>query len=123
VQWWLTLRAVDVKGQYLRMTADEATIAKAAGGIAPGRFRWADGITWGMIDSDVTILTKTPSKTEDSAPDALEFDLTLLPEVRARRLSIPAAQRVGPVIVDRKGMPFNHYTWSDKFRQYRRAAI
>jgi hypothetical protein len=123
VQWWLTLGAVDVRWQYLRLTAEEATIAKAAGGIARGRFRWADGITWGMIDSDVTILTKTPSKTEDSAPDALEFDLTLLPEVRARRLSIPAAQRVGPVIVDRKGMPFNHYTWSDKFRQYRRAAI
>ena len=71
----------------------------------------------------MTILTTTPSKTEDSAPDALEFDLTLLPEVRARRLSIPAAQRVGPVIVDRKGMPFNRYTWSDKLRQYRRAAI
>ncbi len=122
LQWWLTLRAVDVRGQYLRMTAEEAAIAKAEGGITRGWFRWADGITWEMIDSDVTILTKTPSKTEDSAPDALEFDLTLLPEVRARLRSIPAEQRVGPVIVDRKGMPFNRYTWSDKFRQYRRAA-
>ncbi len=123
MQWWHSLRPVDVRGQNLRITAEEATIAKAAGGIARGRFRWADGITWEMIDSDVTILTKTPSKTEDSAPDAVEFDLTLPPEVRARRLSIQAAQRVGPVIVDRKGMPFNRYTWSDKLRQYRRAAI
>jgi len=58
VQWWHSLRPVDVRGQNLRITAEEATIAKAAGGIARGRFRWADGITCGMIDSDVTILTK-----------------------------------------------------------------
>ncbi|MCV2877571.1 recombinase [Sedimentimonas flavescens] len=122
LQWWLTLRAVDVRGQYLRMTPEEAATAKEEGGIIRGWFRWADGITWSMIDRDVTTLTKTPSKTEETAPDALEFDLVLVPDVRARLLSIPPEKRVGPVIVDRKGMPFNRYTWSDKFRAYRTEA-
>jgi len=122
MQWWLTLRAVDVRGQYLRMTAEEAAKAEDEGGIVRGGFRWADGLTWSMIDRDVTLLTKTPSKTEEAAPDALVFDLCQIPEIRNRLLATPADKRVGPIIVDRHGLPFDRFAWSDKFRAYRRAA-
>ncbi|MGA0617544.1 recombinase [Paracoccus sp. KR1-242] len=122
MQWWLTLRAVDVRGQFLRMTADEAAKAKEEGGIVRGWFRWADGLTWSMVDREVKTLTKTPSKTEDSAPDTLVFDLCQVPEIRSRLLATPVEKRVGPIIVDRNGIPFDRFAWSDKFRAYRTAA-
>lgn len=102
-QWWLTLRAVDVRGQWLGKGA---------------QMRWADGMTWAMLDKDVTKLCKTPSKTEKAAPDALEFDLTLIPELRARLMSIPADQRIGPVIKQPNGVPFQADRWSKLFRKY-----
>lgn len=107
LQWWLTLRAVDVRGQYLGKGSSA---------------RWADGLTWDMIDRDITTLTKTPSKTEQSLPDALVYDLTLLPDVRARLQDIPLEQRVGPVIRDRNGRPYNKRDWARIWRKHANAA-
>lgn len=94
----------------------------SGGGITRGSFRWADGLTWDMIDPDVTILRKTPSKTEQKLPEILEFDLTLVPVLRERLLAVPAEQRVGPVITDKAGVPFDRYRWSEMFRTHRVAA-
>jgi hypothetical protein len=103
IQWWLTLRAVDVRGQWL--------------GLGPQK-RWADGLTWDMLDSDITRLRKVASKTEASAPDAMVFDLTLLPELRARLQAIPMSQRVGPVIKDAAGKPYDTDAWSKLWRRF-----
>lgn len=102
-QWWLTLRAVDVRGQWLGK-GDKA--------------RWADGLTWDMIDRDLTTLRKTPSKTQEYAPSALIFDLTILPDIRARLAAIPQDQRIGPVIKQPNGLPFQRDRWAKLFRQY-----
>lgn len=128
LQWWLTLRAVDVRGHYLTISPSDA---KDAGGIVrrspsyrgnPGRIsRWADGMTWDMIDREVKVLRKTPSKTEDKLTEVLEFDLTLVPELRERLLAIPLEDRVGPVIKDKRGLPYDIRAWSQMFRNHRTA--
>lgn len=115
VQWHLTLRAMDVRGDWFALQTGEDR-----SGIVRGNRRWGDGLTWDMIDRDITTLTKTPSKTEDAMPEALVFDLTLVPAVRERLLRI--GNRVGPVIVDKRGMPYDRFAWSDMWRKHRKAA-
>jgi hypothetical protein len=107
IQWELGLRAVDVRGQWL----DDG-----------GRQRWADGLTWDMIDASAKTLRKTPSKTEKASPDAMVFDLTFLPEIRARLMAIPTDQRIGPVIKMDNARPFTKRHWQTTFRKYARAA-
>lgn len=102
-QWWLALRAVDVRGQWL-----------GAGKNA----RWADGLTWDMIDKELIWLRKTPSKTERSADTGFEFDLRMVPEIRARLEAIPTDQRIGPVIKQANGQPFHQHRWTKLFRIY-----
>ena len=113
LQWWLTLRAVDVRGQWL--TGD-------AGGIRKNGKYWADGLTWDMIDRDLTVLRKTPSKTEETLPDELVYDLMLVPDLRRRLAEIPNGSRVGPVIVQRNGVPYSKRRWATLFARYRKAA-
>lgn len=116
LQWSLTLRAVDVRGQWLRMRKGESP-----SGITRGAFRWADGLTWDMIDRDMTTISKVPSKTADSLPEMLTFDISPLTDLRARLQAIPG--RVGPVIVDpRSGLPYRKEAWSALFRRFRDAA-
>lgn len=114
LQWRLTLRAMDIRGDYFRLRKDEER-----SGIVRGGFRWENGLTWDMFDRDIETLTKTPSKTKDKLPDEIVFDMSLVPDVRARLLGIPVEKRVGPVIVDRHGMPYSRYTWADIFRKCR----
>jgi hypothetical protein len=98
-----TLRAVDVRGQWLGKGAAK---------------RWADGLTWDMIDRDLTTLRKTPSKTEEYSPEALVFDLTMLSDIRNRLSAIPQDQRIGPVIKQSNGVPFRRDRWAKLFRIY-----
>ena len=113
LQWWLTLRAVDVRGQWL---------PGAKGGIAKASSYWADGLTWDMINHDLSELRKTPSKTENALPDVLTFDLTPLPDLRARLAAIPETQRVGPVIRQKNGRPYSRRRWATLFKRYKTAA-
>jgi hypothetical protein len=100
---WVTPPAVDVRGQWLNRGAE-------TGGIVRGGKRWQDGMTWDMIDREITTLRKTPSKTEDSLTEELEWDLTLSPDLRARLQTGPQDQRVGPVIKDPKpGIPCDRF--------------
>lgn len=116
IQWWFTLRAVDVRGQWLDLRPGEPD-----SGIVRGRKRWADGITWDMIDRDVTVLAKAPSKTVAFDPEPLRLELTLVPEIRNRLLEIPADERVGPVITNRQGVPYTPSAWAHMFRKCARA--
>lgn len=113
LQWWLTLRAVDVRGQWL--TGDASGIRKN------GKY-WADGITWGMIDRDLKTLRKTPSKTEEVLPEELVYDLLLVPDLRKRLSAIPNDRRFGPVIVQGNGVPYSKRRWATLFARYRKAA-
>ncbi|MFT7059897.1 MAG: integrase [Pseudorhodobacter sp.] len=106
-QWEFGLRAVDVRGQWLDYG---------------GKQRWADGMTWDMINQGITTLSKTPSKTEKSSPDAMVFDLTIVPEIRARLMQIPMDQRVGPVIKMDAGRPYTKRHWQTTFRKFARKA-
>jgi hypothetical protein len=94
---------VDVRGQWLNRGAE-------TGGIVRGGKRWQDGMTWDMIDREITTLRKTPSNTEDSLTEELEWDLTLSPDLRARLQTVPQDQRLGPVIKDPKpGIPCDRF--------------
>lgn len=106
LQWWTALRTVDIRGQWL--------------GSGKAR-RWADGLTWDMIDKDITTLRKTPSKTERHGTPEMVFDLRMMPEIRARLQAIPVDQRVGPVIA-LNGVPFRARGYRDRFRKYARLA-
>jgi integrase len=103
LQWWLTLRAVDVRGQWL---------AK----------RWADGLTWDMVSKDMTTIRKVISKTARSFPDAITFDISPLADVRARLDAIPLDRRVGPVITDAKGRPYKDGEWARMWKKHAAAA-
>jgi integrase len=107
LQWWLTLRAVDVRGQYLGKGKDK---------------RWADGLTWNMIDGDMQSIRKVISKTAESEPRVVEYALTDLPDIQARLRAIPADKRVGPVILQPDGHPYGRDWFTAKFRRYREAA-
>lgn len=105
LQWWLSLRAVDVRGQHLGKEK-----------------RWADGLTWDMVDLDRLVIRKTPSKTARSAPEEIEWDLSLLPEIVDRLKAIPKDRRVGPVVTKRDGTPYTRRGWADRFAAHREAA-
>ncbi len=103
LQWWLTLRAVDVRGQMLDG-------------------QWRDGLTWQMVSPDLRTITKTPSKTEKSSAAPLVWDISSLPEIVDRLAAIPADQRVGPVIKRPGGKTYDRFLWSKAFRKHRAAA-
>lgn len=97
LQWWLALRAVDVRGQ----TLDG---------------QWQDGLTWNMLDG--TVLRKTPSKTQKTTGQSMEWDLALVPDLLARIEALPADQRVGPMIRQNDGRPFTARRWAMVFRRF-----
>lgn len=115
MQYELMLRAVDVRGQWLK---DDGQ----AGGIHKDGLRWQDGLTWDMVDADCTGFVKVISKTARSMPEPYHFDLTNLPDVRRRLLALQPADRIGPVIVSKRfGLPYTIYGWSQNFRRLRDA--
>lgn len=111
IQFFLGLRAMDVRGDWFNMRPGETA------GIVRGKKRWGKGLTWDMIDRDVTTLTKVASKTERRNGRAMEFDLTLVPVIRERLTAIE--HRVGPVIVDKHGLPYSGFLWALRWRTYR----
>lgn len=118
MQWWFSLRAVDVRGHWLKIRDGEEPV-----GIVRNGKRWQDGLTWDMIDRGVTVLTKTFSKTRGSTGETRSFDLTQVPEIRHRLLTTPPEKRVGPVIISEKnGMPYTQSGWAQLWRRHREAA-
>lgn len=102
LQWWLTLRAVDVRGQWFKE-------------------RWADGLTWDMVDLDKMIIRKMVSKTERHDDRPMVWDLSPIPELVERLQRIPKDERVGAVVkVD--GVPFKVRHYSALWRKFARKA-
>lgn len=115
LQYEFALRAVDIRGQWIAAGKDE-------GGIQRGGKRWQDGLTWDMIDRDVTRIIKTISKTERHSMDDMEFDLSLVPAARERLMAAPMESRIGPVIVNRFGEPYHNRSWAAMWREHAETA-
>lgn len=116
LQYELSLRAVDVRGQWLKTDETE-------GGIIRDGKRWQDGLTWDMLDADMGVLVKVISKTAKSLPEPYQFDLTGTPEIRRRLAEIRPENAVGPVIISpRSGLPYTIYGWSQAWARFRKAA-
>lgn len=113
MQFECALRAVDVRGQWLP--------ADGCGGIVSNGRRWADGLTWEMVSSDLSGFTKVISKTKDSLPEPILFPLTSLPRLRAMLDALaPRESRVGPVFLSSTGLPYDKRTWAALWRKFAR---
>lgn len=113
IQFELTLRAVDVFGQWLK---DDGQ----SGGVVRDGQRWQDGLTWDMVEPECAGFSKVISKTAKSMPEPIRFDLTDLPELRARMRLLANAGRVGPVITsEATGLPYAKYSRAQAFRRIR----
>jgi hypothetical protein len=117
IQYEFALRAVDVRGQWLKTN-------ETGGGIIRNGKRWQDGLTWDMFDPELLTMTKLISKTQNSLPEPYEFDLTAVPEVQARLLEIRPNEAVGPVIIARRsgGLPFTNSGWTQAWSRLRTKA-
>jgi hypothetical protein len=109
LQFELALRQKDVIGEW-------EPCANPAGGIVHNGTRWANGLTWSDIGSDM-ILRKDAVKT--GIP--VEHDLRLYPTVM-RELA-QCARRVGPLIIsEATDEPYKHRTFTQTFRRVANAA-
>lgn len=127
MQFELSLRAVDVRGQWLDITPEEYAQGGIVRQVKRGRkmlySRWQDGLTWEMFAPDLTSFTKVISKTEKSSPDPLTFDLTPLPDLVARLRRLRESRCTGPVVVTgRYGLPYTQTAYAAAFRRFRAAA-
>lgn len=117
IQFEFALRAVDVRGQWLKTDQTE-------GGIIRNGRQWQDGLTWEMLDTDLTSMTKLISKTKASMPEPYEFDLTAVPEVRTRLLEIRPDNPVGPILLAKRsgGLPYTASGWNQAWKRMRKIA-
>lgn len=116
IQWAFALRGVDVFGQW--------EPARGQGGIIRDGKRWVDGLTWDMVEPEITGFAKVISKTRKSLPEAtrhsLEGDSPLERLVREHLARVPVEKRIGPVIVsEASGLP---YTTDGRSHAFRRIA-
>lgn len=111
IQWTYLLRAVDVRGQWLETDGKE-------GGIIRDGQRWQDGLTWDMIEDDLSSFEKVISKTIRTNPEPFRFEIT--DELRGRLRLLGNGGRIGPVITsERYGTPYSRYSWAQTFRRIR----
>ena len=110
LQWTFALRGVDVFGQWLDRPGE--------GGIRRGRDLWCDGLTWDILEADLSGFAKVISKTERSMPEPMRFSLEGLTELQTRLRLIGGRERIGPVIrSERYGLP---YTGESRSRAWAR---
>lgn len=124
LQWWLGLRAVDVRGQWFEADNDESgiirkTFVKRRNKSYERTTRWQDGLTWDMIAPDLSGFSKVISKTARSHPDPQFFDLTSLPEIQSRLRLLGHGAKSGPVILSSDGLPYTREGWANAFRRIR----
>lgn len=117
MQFEFTLRAVDVRGQWLESDEQE-------GGIIRNGTRWQGGLTWDMFDADLKGFSKVISKTAKSLPEPYWFDLRPLPEIQSRLALLRPENPVGPVILSMRagGLPYTVSGWSHALARMRKAA-
>jgi hypothetical protein len=104
---------VDVFGQWLRDP-------DGTGGIRRGTERWADGLTWDMVEPDLSAFSKVISKTASALPEPTRFSLEDATEIQARLRLLGNGGRVGPVIVsERERLPYALSSRSQAFKRLR----
>lgn len=110
LQFDLAMRQKDVVGEWLPVEPG------ATGGIVFNGRRWANGLTWAHIGSDL-ILRKAHVKTGFE----VEYDLNFAPNVLAE-LEL-TSRGVGPLIVsETTGDPYRHTKFAETFRKVAAAA-
>lgn len=123
IQFECAVRAVDVRGQWLPADPEAGGIVRQVINRktrSSHYVRWQDGLTWDMVADDFSSFTKVISKTEAKMPEPIRFDLTDLPELRARLRLLANGGRVGPVILsERLGQPYTLHGWSQAWRRLR----
>lgn len=99
-------RQSDVTGQW-EPAADEA------GGIRLNGRRWASGLCWHHLDEAGLISFVTGKRGRK-----VEIDTKLYPLIKAEIARIPAATRIGPMIVDeRSGLPYSEKEYGKRWRK------
>ncbi|WP_299938636.1 hypothetical protein [uncultured Pelagimonas sp.] len=107
------LRGVDVYGQWSPADGREE-------GIFHHGLIWSDGLTWEMIEPDLSSFCKVINKTKKTLPEPYQFDLTATPHIQERFASTPASRRFGPVIVLEDGTPPKKDVIPQSFRRIAR---
>ncbi|SLN37009.1 hypothetical protein AQS8620_01337 [Aquimixticola soesokkakensis] len=132
LQFELSLRAVDVRGQWFPI--DEAAFGNGGivrrsvrtvhSGLKKGDrtvifTRWQDGLRIEHFDADMTSFVKVISKTEKSMPEPIRFSLEHLPDLRTRLIALRGDRVMGPLIVtEAHGLPFERSAYAACWRRY-----
>ncbi len=113
LQFEAALRQRDVIGEWVPLKTGEAT-----GGIVLHDRRWANGLTWADLGQDFLIRKRTTKTGAFAAHDLKLFPMTM----RLLRL-VPAAKRVGPLVIDEKaGRPYATDGYAREWRKVADAA-
>lgn len=114
LQFELAFRQKDVIGEWEPCDASE-------GGIIHNNTRWANGLVWSHIDSNM-ILRKMPEKTKRHRIE-VEHDLKLYPMLMEELALVPLDRRVGPIIISEATCePYKHRTFTQTWRRVANAA-
>lgn len=108
LQFELTLRQIDVIGEW------EPNDGKSGGIVYHGQ-KWSGGALWSHIDAD-WIFTKQTTKTGQMA----EHDIKAYPYLHGLLARVPASERVGPIVVDLDGMPYQRGQYAKLWRRIAR---
>lgn len=112
LQFDLGFRRRDVIGRWVRDRGSEA-------GIRHNHRVWGDGLTWGDIDEH-GILRRLVSKTAKTTAIVAVHAIADYPDVMAELARIPLDRRVGPIVLDNKGIPPNEAQCRWTFRRVAR---
>lgn len=113
LQFETTLRQRDVIGEW-----NPVSPGAAPSGIMLGDRRWSNGLTWSDLADDLVVRKET-TKTAAMAAS----DLKLCPLVLDVLEQIPAAARLGPLIIDETaGRPYAEHAYAREWRAVARKA-
>ena len=106
LQFELTLRQIDVIGEWVPTTADQH-------GIVDRGDRWQGGLLWSHLDAHGVIMKDT-TKTGFRA----QHDTMAYPYLRQMLDTVPAEKRVGPVVVNEAtGLPWRRREFAKRWRK------
>lgn len=111
LEFELTLRQVDVIGQWEPATPDQV-------GIVDRGSIWSGGCSWSHIDRQ-GLLTKQTTKRGQVA----EHDTTAYPYLVAMLDRVPVSKRIGPMVIDEgSGLPYRYRHYARVWRKIATAA-
>lgn len=111
LEFELTLRQVDVIGQWEPVKTDQA-------GIVDRGQIWSGGVAWSHIDSDGLLRKKTTKRGQIA-----EHDTTAYPYLTAMLDRVPSEKRIGPIVIDEgSGLPYRYRHFARVWRKIATAA-